>query len=106
MAARRNLIRIPYVRTRSYLKSWKIKKYDQGYALEGEGYWIGRTGMRVGQPAAVYIGGDPEGKQQSWMHRGRWPLVANAVQEVTANLPEELRGDLAITARRYGYPWE
>jgi hypothetical protein len=105
-ALNRGLIRSPYQRSGAYRRSWKIVRTDEGYELQGGGYWIRGTGMRVGAPYAVLVGGDPEGKGQYYMHRGRWPLVAEVVSDSLPNIPAEIQKDLAITARRFDFPWE
>lgn len=105
-AARTGEISIPYKRKRKYAKSWTIDRTEDGYDLVGQGYWLKGTGMRVGYPPGMYIGGDIEGKNQSWVHQGRWALVADVVSQGLDEVPEELWKDLAVTAKNRGYRWE
>jgi hypothetical protein len=105
-AASKGLIEIPYKRTGAYRRSWKIIKTEDGYVLRGGGEWIGGTGMRTGFPAAVAVGGDMQGEGQSYMHQGRWALIADVVAQAQRNAPEEVRKELGIAAKRLGYKWE
>lgn len=105
-AVRKGGMVIPYQRQRRYAKSWRIMRTEEGYDLVGGGYYLPGTGMFVGDPAAVYIGGDAEGKQQSELHRGRWAVARHVIDAETANVPWQIIPDLAVVAKNMGYPWE
>ena len=96
-------LNIPYKRTGRYKKAWKIVRTDKGYDLIAEGYYIPKTGMRVGNPAIFYIGGDPEGGQQSYMHRGRWRKVAQYVAFYHLTAYEDIGVEISTIIKDRGY---
>jgi hypothetical protein len=63
-----------------------------------------RTGARleVGAAYARYVGGDSEGQGQAWMHRGRWPVISDAVNEELDALVQEVDADLSAVIRQEG----
>lgn len=79
---------IPTRRTGQYNAGYQIVRTDKGYRLEN----------RVSY--AKYIGGSAYGTKQSNIHRGRWQLMRDAVDEQIANLPEEIIEEIKIVSRR------
>lgn len=84
--------RIPTKRTNAYIKGWKIFKTADGYDL--------------GNPLAHsrYIGGTSRSKKrQSRIHRGRWQLFKDAIDNTVKKLPKAVKTALKITARQEGF---
>ncbi len=79
---------IPTRRTGTYARGWQIERQDNGYRL-----------TNAAESYARYVGGDAFGMSQSGIHRGRWPLFRDAVDEEIANLPEEVEKNLELASR-------
>lgn len=97
----------PYTRTHAYRKSFKIVKDDQGYTLLAGGGRIPSSSMSLGAPYGIpYVGGDPVGGGQSFLNRGRWPVIAMVAAEEEKNLPNMIKKEMGLAAVRKGYRWE
>ena len=69
---------IPYVRTGRYNKSFKVVKTGKGTKRS---YTLINTWAK-----SKYVGGDAKAMQQSRIHAGRWPLVADTVRKFAQRL--------------------
>ena len=85
--------KIPYVRTGKYMDAWQIDKVSNGYQLL-------TRGPRAG--VAKYIGGDASGGSQAKIHRGRWAVARDVIEEEIKKLPAEISSAITIAARRRG----
>ncbi len=85
---------IPYRRTGRYGDSWKLK------ANEGE------SGQRVGYTLisrlsyARFVGGMARGEGQSSIHKGRWQLFRDIIDDVRAKLPARVKDHLRRLAAK------
>jgi hypothetical protein len=79
---------IPTQRTGAYIKSWEVVESENG------------IGVRNKSESAKYIGGNAYGLAQSKIHKNRWRLLRDVVEEEIARLPEEMRATLFVAARR------
>lgn len=97
-AIRRGDIKVPYVRTGTYGRAWKVIKTGEGYALTGEA-----ISRRDGRDYTKYVGGDAYGTRQARVHQGRWALMRDEVERSLQQLPREIRNDVVMVARRKGF---
>jgi hypothetical protein len=85
-----------YKRTGRLGRSWRIEQIsDIGYSIQNDAAHRGRAYGR-------YVVGDAYGTGQAWMHKGRWQVLRNVVEEEIAVLPPEIERDLTMVARRGG----
>jgi hypothetical protein len=84
-----------YQRTGKLGASWAIEDTGTGYRIENN---AARRGKLYGQ----YVVGDAYGTGQAWMHRGRWPLLRDVVEEEVEKLPPEIDKHISLAARRVG----
>jgi hypothetical protein len=94
MMIRLGKIVLPYRRTGKYGQSWKVEKSKtkhEGYML------ISRLNH------AKWVSGSAYGTDQARIHRGRWPLLRDVVEEAVSMLPKEIADDIVMVARRKGY---
>ena len=82
---------IPTSRTGAYPAGWNIAKLENGYQLINTVKYT------------KYVGGDAYGRLHSGIHRGRWPVLRDVVDEETEHLPEQVEQQLKIVARREGF---
>ena len=85
--------KIPYQRTGAYMDAWQIENVTNGYRL------ITR-GKRAG--VAKFISGNATGGEQAMIHRGRWAVARDVVEEEIAKLPREISDLITLAARRRG----
>ena len=81
---------IPTKRTGAYIEGWNIVSTDRGYILTNQ------------TPGAIYLSGGAYGNRQSNIHKGRWPILRDAADEVIATLPEEISAEINMVTRREG----
>lgn len=86
-----------YVRTGRLFRSWKIDSDGKTR------YTIENTAARKGRKYGHYVVGDAYGTGQAWMHRGRWQLFRNVVDQEVAKLPEDVKEQILMAARRKGF---
>ena len=87
-----------YVRTGRLFSHWKIDSDGKTkYTIENNARK--RKGRRYGH----YVVGDAYGSSQAWMHRGRWQLFRNVVDQEVAKLPEDVQEEILLAARRKGF---
>lgn len=79
---------IPSHRTGKYEKGFQIRRNTNGYAL------FNRT------PYTKYVGGSADGTGQSFIHLDRWVLIRDAVDRAVRRLPQDVREDVFMVARR------
>lgn len=85
-----------YIRTGQMFYSWRIQPTERnGYSLEN-------FATRKGVNYPRYVVGDAYGQGQAWMHRGRWELLRDVVEIELQDLPEEIRREIVMVARRHG----
>jgi hypothetical protein len=78
--------------------SWGINE-----APDGTGYILSNDATKRGNTYPRYVVGNGEGVGQAWMHRGRWPLLRNVVDEELTMLTQEVLENLSVTERRLGF---
>lgn len=83
---------IPHKRSDHYINSWKVER-------------IGDMGYRVINQSedASFVGGNAYGQGQSPIHRGRWPLFRDTADKETIKLPDAIRKEISVVARRNGF---
>jgi len=81
---------LPYRRTGNYGNAFTITKLDDGYEL-------GNT-----LDEADFVGGDAEGKNQSRIFRGRYPIMREVVDEEFKKLPSAVVEHLILVAAEKG----
>jgi hypothetical protein len=79
---------IPTVRTGTYLRGWEVVEKDSAIGL------INKTA------GAKYIGGNAYGLGQSRIHKNRWRLLRDVIDQEIDKLPDEMRAALFVVARR------
>lgn len=84
-----------YRRTGNLGSHWAIEPLKNGYAIENTAQFKGR---RYGR----YVVGDAYGTGQAWMHKGRWKLMRDVVEEELQELPREIEDTIEMVARREG----
>lgn len=84
-----------YQRTGRLGHTWKITQASDGYS-------IGNDAARKGRRYAVYVVGNAFGTNQAWMHKGRWPVFRDVVDEEFSKLPPEIEKHIGMVARRNG----
>ena len=79
---------IPARRTGAYNAAWGIVRKDTGYMLVS--------------PLAYskYVGGNAYGLAQSGIHKDRWPMLRDVVEDEIKNLPKEIEQDINLVSRR------
>lgn len=82
---------IPYSRKGAYQKGWNTVKIENGYRIQNS------------TEGAKYIGGDAYGRRQSKIHKGRWLLLRDVVEQEAEKLPKEIRDSIITVARRKGF---
>jgi hypothetical protein len=86
-----------YVRTGEFFYSWNIRQAESDrYVIESNAQTP--NGRRYSQ----YVVGDAYGLSQAWMHKGRWPLFRDVVEEEIDRLPDEVADQVILVARRKG----
>ena len=96
MAIKKGIITVPYRRTGTYGRKWKIIKIEGGYKLAGRA-------AQKGKDYTKYVGGSAYGTNQARIHQGRWKPVRDAVEEAVSGLPKEIARQVVLVARRQGY---
>ena len=86
-----------YKRTGRLFRSWKIDSDGKTR------YTIENTAAREGRRYGHYVVGDAYGTSQAWMHRGRWLLFRNVVEQEVEKLPEDVQEKILMAARRKGF---
>jgi hypothetical protein len=70
-----------YVRTGQLANRWKIERHGfSRVSIMNEA--VGRRGQRY----TTYVVGDSQGGGQAWMHRGRWWLARDVIEEQAPGL--------------------
>jgi hypothetical protein len=82
-----------YKRTGKLFYSWKIEEVENGYR-------ISNTAARKGRSYAQYVVGDAYGTSQAWMHKGRWELTRDVVDQEIEKLPQDIEDEIIMVARR------
>jgi hypothetical protein len=87
---------VRYRRTGRLGRSWTIERNgDKGYILRNDAR-DPRTGTRYPR----FVVGDAYGLGQAWMHKGRWQLLRDVVDEEVATLPSAVEREIVMVARR------
>lgn len=99
-AMRNNVIRVPYERTGTYGRAWKLARSrgtgpDRGWRLFGRAVQHGRDYTK-------YVSGGARGEPQAEIHQGRWKPVREAVEEAMEGLPNDIEKHIVMAARRRG----
>lgn len=84
-----------YRRTGRLFASWKIEEVQSGYT-------VANTAARKGRAYAQYVVGDAYGTSQAWMHKGRWQVMRDVVEQEVEKLPQEIENEIYMVARRVG----
>ena len=77
-----------YVRTGRLGFGWQVIKQDLGYQVKNN------------VPYGKYVVGSAYGTGQAWMHRGRWQLLRDVVEDENKKFPDEIRDEIKLVARR------
>lgn len=85
-----------YVRTGRFGRSWKVSSLENGYQ-------ISNTAESRGRAYPKYVVGDAYGTGQAWMHRGRWQVFRDVVDQEVAKMPQEIANAVQMVARRAGF---
>lgn len=84
-----------YRRTGNLFSHWQIVALPDGYQ-------IANTAMRKGKAYPQYVIGDARGGSQAWMHKGRWEVLRDVVEDEAQSLPDEIKDDIIMVARSKG----
>ena len=84
-----------YRRTGRLFASWKIEEVKSGYT-------VANTAARKGRAYGQYVVGDAYGTSQAWMHKGRWLVMRDVVEQEVEKLPQEIENEIYMVARRVG----
>lgn len=79
---------LPYSRTNQYINGWTVSATQRGTLL------INPT------PGSLYISGGARGDRQSNIHKGRWPLLRDAVDFVMRRTPQYITENLRKLIKR------
>lgn len=79
---------IPTKRTGEYAAGWKIEPITNGYALTNETEY------------SKFVGGDAFGVVHSGIHKDRWQVYRDVVDEEVQTLPDEIEREIVMVARR------
>ncbi len=71
-----------YVRTGTYGSRTRVVPGDNNQYLKS-------YKLESGASYSRHVGGDAYGQGQAWMHRGRWPLMVNAVEAALDRIVEK-----------------
>lgn len=82
---------LPYRRRNIYVKAFKIVKEKDGYSLEND------------SDRAQFMGGDADGQGQSRIHRGRWPVIREVIDEEFEKLPRAVVRHIQLVAKESGF---
>lgn len=101
-ALKQGLITVPYQRTGTYARAWKLTRNPSRMA-KSDGYTLSARAVQRGKDYTALVGGSATGEGQATFHKdGGWPLVQAIVEEEAAKLPPEISGALVLAARRRG----
>ena len=89
---------VRYRRTGNLGSHWAIAETEKG-----SGYTLENTAKRRGKAYGRYVVGGADGSGQAWMHAGRWQLLRDVVDEEVAKLPEQIKDDIRLIARKEGF---
>lgn len=84
-----------YKRTGTLFSHWKIEEISKGYQLSN-------TASRKGRAYAQYVVGDAYGTSQAWMHKGRWNVTRDVLDQEVEKLPDVIEKEIVMVARREG----
>lgn len=92
---------IPYQRTGTYGRSWRIRRNPRA-SRAMQGYSLISEAEQRGQRYAKFVGGDAYGTSQSRIHGNRWAKVRTSVETEIKPLPGVIRQHITMVARRNG----
>ena len=81
---------LPYKRQGAYVNGWSIEE-----SPNGNGHVLKNTA-----PGSLYISGGAKGDRQSNIHKGRWPLLRDAVDAVLEKTPQYIYENLRKLVKR------
>lgn len=79
-----------YIRTGVYARSMYVEQDGRAFRLQSEA------------PYSVYVGGDAQGQGQAWMHKGRWPVIADVVRKWAETLTGTIDRRIKEAAEAFG----
>jgi len=85
-----------YVRTYRLRNAWKIEPKENGYAVSADPV------SPKGRPYGRYVVGFARGDGQAWMHKGRWNLLRDVMEDEVKKLPNEIEKNISMVARAKG----
>jgi hypothetical protein len=88
-------ISVPYQRTGTYGRAWKVVRSGKGWRLQGRAAQHGRDYTH-------WVGGYAYGGGQAAVHQGRWTPVRDAMDEAVKDLPRDIDRHIQMVARRKG----
>jgi hypothetical protein len=84
-------------RTGKLYRSWQVKKLEGGYQVSSD------ARGKNGKSYSHYVVGNAYGTGQAWMHKGRWQLFRDVVDDEVQKMPTEIAGAVRMVARRDGF---
>lgn len=85
-----------YKRTFRFKRSWRLTRHrDDGWMIRNDAR-AGKRRRRYGK----YVVGDAVGRGQAWMHKGRWFVMRDKVEEALSDLPKDVTKKIHLYARR------
>ena len=84
-------------RTGRLFRSWAVLE------IKGKGYAVENRAAKRGKEYARYVVGDAYGTGQAWMHKGRWMIYRDVVDEEVEKLPKPIAEQIVMVARRKGF---
>jgi hypothetical protein len=89
-------VAVRYRRTGRLGRSWTIDKAgDSGYVIKNNA-----RDPRTGKAYGHYVVGNAYGTGQAWMHKNRWQVLRDVVDEEVAALPRPVEAEIEMVARR------
>lgn len=89
-------IAVRYKRTGRLGRSWVIeRKGDNGYVIKNDA-----RSPKTRKRYAQYVVGNAYGAGQAWMHKGRWDVFRDVVDDEMQTLPAPINREIEMVARR------
>lgn len=86
-----------YIRTFRLRRKWKISRKGR------MGYTVANNASFKGKAYARFVVGDAKGKNQAWMHQGRWKIFRFEMENALEKLPKAAATNVHFYLRRRGW---
>lgn len=101
-AMREGLIQVPYQRTGTYMRAWRLTRNPSRMA-KSDGYTLSARATQRGKDYTALVGGNAAGEGQAAFHKdGGWGLAQAIIEEEASKIPPEIQGGLVLAAKRRG----